>query len=411
MSSVAKRPGPALSPSTGAALKVLLCHNQYRQRTGEDIAFELAHSLLRAAGYDVALFTRSSQETDRYTFVEKLAFPPNVIYSFARRRELAEVLRRERPNVAVVQNVFPLLSPSIYYSFAEAGVPVVQFIFNYRLLCSNGQLFTGGRICERCVGGNHLHGAIRRCYRDSYVFSALYAAALALHRSRQTWSKCIRLFVVPDAFLGRKLVQGGLPADRIRTVPNPFQVDDYQPRYERGDYALYVGRLIRAKGVFTLLDAAMRSAAPRVIIVGDGEEADAVRRHPAVAGGRVEFVGPAYGDRFRDLLGNCGCLVVPSEWYDNLPMILCQAFATGKPVVASRINGIPEYLEDGKNGLLFTPGDAGALAACIGRLFSDDALHASLARAARRTAEERFSPAAWLKSIHSIFAEASHTVP
>ncbi|MBZ5568029.1 MAG: glycosyltransferase [Acidobacteriia bacterium] len=411
MSSVAAWPAPAVSAATGAALKVLLCHNQYRQRTGEDIAFDLARSLLQAAGYSVSLHTRSSRETDQFAFFEKLSFPWRVIYSSASRCQVRDLLHRERPDVAIVQNVFPLLSPSVYYAFAEARVPVVQFVFNYRLLCANGQLFTNGQICERCVGGNYLHGVVHRCYRDSYTFSALYGASLGLHRRLRTWERCIRLFVVPDAFLRDKLIEAGLPADRFRVVPNPFQVEDYQPHYQRGDYALFVGRLIRAKGIFTLLDSALRLAAPRIVIAGDGEEADAVCRHPAVVQGRVEFVGPAYGQRMAQLLDNCGCVVVPSEWYDNLPMIACQAFACGKPVVASRINGIPEYVRNEENGLLFTPGNANELAACVERLFADADLYARVAGGARRTAETVLAPAAWLKAMGSILTEVRDLTP
>lgn len=388
-------------------MRILLCHSTYQMRTGEDIAFDFTKALLERGGHELLLYTRDNQATRGYGFGDKLLFPGRTIYSPRNRKDISAFARREKPAVALVQNVFPLLSPSIYYGLAENSIPVIQIVFNYRLLCANGQLYTRGKICERCLGGNHLHGVLRCCYRDSYLLSAIYATTLTVHRVADTWHKCVRLFVVPDNFLRNKLIQGNLPADRIRTIPNPFDINGYQPAPLQGEYALFVGRLIRPKGIFTLLDAMLRCNCLRLVIAGDGDESEAVRRHPAVVSGRAELVGPVYGKRLEELLSGCAFVVVPSEWYDNLPMIVCQAFATAKPVIASRINGIPEYVRHQKNGLLFSPGDSEELASAMERLFSDSSLHRELSRQARQTAEEDFHPKRWLERMHAVFEEVT----
>ena len=386
---------------------ILYCHNRYQLYSGEDAAFDSAKSLLERDGHQVSVFSEASREISTYRAWEKISMASQFLYSPRSKRLLAALVTRERPSVALVQNVFPLLSPSVYYGLAQAGIPVIQMVFNYRFVCANGQFYTQGKVCERCLNGSTVNGIIRRCYRDSYLLSGLYSTALGVHRWLGTWRRCIRLFVVPDRFLRDKLVEGGLPAERMRVIANPFDVDHYSPSFECGGYALFVGRLSRAKGIFTLLDATDRSASVRLKIVGDGEGAEEIRRHPAVLGGKVELLGTVYGPQLEELLGQAAFVVVPSEWYDNLPMIVCQAFAAGKPVVASRINGIPEYVRHEENGLLFSPGDSKELATSMERLSLDRALHRRLAEQARQTAERCFRPQRWLSEMNAVLREAS----
>ncbi len=143
-----------------------------------------------------------------------------------------------------------------------------------------------------------------------------------------------------------------------------------------------------------------------MVIVGDGEEINSVRSHPAVSAGQAKFVGPVYGESLRELLLGSAFVVVPSEWYDNLPMIVCQAFAAGKPVIASRINGIPEFVKHEENGLLFSPGNAAELLLSMRRLFADLELHQKLARGARKTVETVLSPRCWQDKMTSVLQEA-----
>ena len=392
-------------------MRILLVHNRYRMRTGEDIAFDFTKTLLERDGHELILYTEDNRSIEEFGFTDKLLLPARSIYSTKSKKSICDFVEREKPDVAIVQNVFPLLSPSIYYGLAERNIPIVQIVFNYRLLCANGQFFTQGKICERCLGGSYVHGLVHRCYRDSFFLSAINSAGLAVHRMAETWSKCIGTFVVPDEFLGRKLVQGNLPESRMRTIPNPFDIDSCSPSKQPGEYALFIGLLSRQKGVLTLLDAAARCSGAKVVIVGDGPEKEVVLGHPAVLSGRASFLGPVYGRQMIDLLANCAFVVVPSEWYDNLPMIVCQAFASARPVIASRINGIPEYVKHEENGLLFSPSNAEELASAMERLWADPALRARLSCRARRTAEEVFHPDRWIGRMNAVLGEAVRGQP
>ena len=217
------------------------------------------------------------------------------------------------------------------------------------------------------------------------------------------------LFIIPDNFLGTRLIKGGIPAEKIRKNVNPFFVEDYQPCYEPGEYILYVGRLVRQKGVFTLVRAMSHlptDGAP-LYIVGDGESRAELETLVSDLNlqDRVKLLGPRWGEDLRRLMKNSRFLVIPSEWYDNLPLILCQAYAMAKPVVASAINGIPEYVDDGVDGLLFEPGNAEQLSHCIGRLSSDTPLVSAMAKKARRKAEEVFDYRAYWRTLEPVLEE------
>lgn len=324
-------------------------------------------------------------------------------------QEVKALVRTTRPAIALVQNVFPLISPSVYYALRSENVPIIQLVYNYRFVCPDAQLFSLGEICERCVGGNYWHAVARKCYRDSRLTSAWYAAILGLHRSAGTFSRNSDIFMIPDHFMGTRLVKGGIPARKMRKNVNPFFVEDYQPCYEAGDFVLYVGRLVRQKGILTLVRAMSHLPAnsPPLYVVGDGEVRSQVEK---LIGDlnlqeRIKLLGPLWGKDVQSMIRASRFVVIPSEWYDNLPLIVCQAFAMAKPVIASAINGIPEYVADGVDGLLFEPGNAAELARCMERLNTQPALLSYMAHNARRKAETILDYEAYWQTLEGVINE------
>lgn len=210
----------------------------------------------------------------------------------------------------------------------------------------------------------------------------------------RTWNRKIDVFMVPDNFLGDRLVEGGISITKIKKNVNPFFVEDYQPHYQQGRFILYVGRIVKQKGVFTLVKAMSRlsSESLPLYIVGDGEDRNLLQAYINRMNlqHKVRLLGPKWGDEVKELMRASRCLVVPSEWYDNLPLIICQSYATAKPVIASAINGIPEYVEHEVDGLLFYPTNDQDLAKCIERLNRDLDLVDKMAVNARRKAEQIF---------------------
>ena len=390
-------------------MRILLVHNYYEQAGGESGVFENLLRLLKRVGQDVEVYSRHNSEILNFNLKNKASMAMGAFFSLRSWSELKTLIRRRRPAVALVQNVFPLISPSVYYALRSEGVPIVQLVYNYRFVCPDAQLFSLGEICERCVLGNHWHAVARKCYRDSHSLSAWYAANLKLHRVMGTFSRNNDLFIIPDHFLGTRLIKGGIPAHKIRRNVNPFFVEDYQPCYEPGEFILYVGRLVRQKGVFTLVHAIAHSSSdgPPLYIVGDGEsrgELEKLVRNLKLAN-RVKLLGPRWGKDVQWLIARSRFVVIPSEWYDNLPLVLCQAYATAKPVIASAINGIPEYVENGVDGFLFEPGNVAELSQRIDQLSADTSMLCMMARNARRKAEEVFDYQAYWRTLNPLLEE------
>jgi glycosyltransferase involved in cell wall biosynthesis len=389
-------------------MKVLVCHNFYKTTSGEDIVIRADLALLRSAGSAVVEYTRNNAETEGYSGLEYLRSAAATVYSRRTVADIESLVRTERPDVAFVQNVFPLISPSVYYALRRMGVPVVQLVYNYRLVCPNATLYTNGRICERCVGGNYWHAVRNRCFRNSLSLSALYAGTLAAHRHVWDMKTAIAAYLTPDLFLRNKLIAAGYPADAIFTCNNPFAIDEYRPSYAHAGYFLFAGRVVREKGIFTAMRAMKLLPEHRLVVIGGGESEGAAREFATQQGLKnVDFLGPRYGPDLLTVLAGARAVLVPSEWFDNCPVILQQAFACGKPVIASDINGIPEVVSHRENGLLFAPGDATALAAAMATLAGDEPARLELARNARRKAETEFTPARRLRGLAHVITRVT----
>jgi glycosyltransferase involved in cell wall biosynthesis len=388
--------------------KILFCHNYYQHAGGESLVFESEVAGVQANGHPVALYTRSNLEIGRMNAARRASVFLSAYSSGRTIRELRDLVQREQPQVAVVQNVFPLMSPSTYRVLHSLGVPIIQAVYNYRFICPSAELYTNGAICERCIRGNYLPAVRYRCYRRSHVQSAWYASIIGLHRRAGTFAK-IDAFMVPDQFLGDKLVEAGIASkDKIWRNPNPFDITFENPAAAHQGRFLYVGRLTRQKGVLTLLEAMTHTPADlRLDIIGQGELADALQTLIRERGlsDRVALHAPQWGENMERFLRDCAAVIIPSQWYDNLPQILCQANMMGKPVIASRINGIPEYVAEDRNGFLFPPGDAGALAAAMKKVWEFSSQeYASLSARTCEYARGEFSYPAHYQKLLEIIA-------
>lgn len=385
---------------------MLLVHERYRQRAGEDAVFDAELELLRGMGHPVdALVVNNDAIPDDPGLGQKIRLGVETIWS---RRGAGLVSRRlaARPvDVVHVHNTFPLLSPSIYGAVRSSGAAVVQTIHNYRPICPAATLFRDGRPCEDCVGRavawpSVVHG----CYRDSRVQTLPIAAMLATQRVTRSWRN-VDAFIALTEFAASKLAEGGLPADRIHVKAN-FIAPDPGPRTGAGEGFLFVGRLAPEKGIGTIIDAApLLDPAIVVRVVGDGPEEDRLRAaataHPALRpAGRL--------DRSAVLaeLAACRALVFPSLWYEGLPMTLLEAFAVGVPVIAARIGAAAALVEDGVTGLTFEPGDHAALAARLAWAQAHPAEMAAYGQAARKRFEARYTADASHRRLLEIYATA-----
>jgi glycosyltransferase involved in cell wall biosynthesis len=342
-------------------------HNRYQQPGGEDQVFAAEGALLEAHGHRVLRYTLHN---DQINGLSRSTLARTTIWNDKVYKELRALFREERPDVAHFHNTFPLVSPAAYYAAKAEGVPVVQTLHNYRLLCPNALLMREGRVCEDCVGKTlPWPGIAHACYKGSALSSAGVAAMLTFHGVKRTWKEAVGVYVALTEFARRKFVQGGLPAEKVVVKPN-FVHPDPGMGDGRGDYILFVGRLSQEKGVGTLLAAweVLKEKAP-LKVVGDGPLAPKVEKAAERSGGAVEWLGRQPRERVLALMKEARALVFPSMWYEGFPMVIGEAYAVGLPVIASDLGSMSSLIRHEQTGLLFVPGDPKDLAAQVERVF------------------------------------------
>ncbi|MBD3160799.1 MAG: glycosyltransferase, partial [Candidatus Eisenbacteria bacterium] len=319
------------------------------------------------------------------------------------------VVRRSRPAVAHLHNIYHHLSPSVIRAIDREGVGIVQTLHDYKLICPAYLLMTEGEICERCRGGRY-HEALRhRCLLDSRAASFVAMVEAYLHRWRRTYQK-IRTFLCPSRFMLEKVRSFGIDSSRLVHLPYFLPVDRYDPGPGDGGYYVYAGRLSREKGIATLLEAHARLPRKRVPlrILGDGPLRERLEERTRELGLEdVVFEGYQPADRLRATVRTARFTVVPSEWYENYPFAILEAFALGRPVVGTRIGGIPELVRDGETGWTAPHRDPDALAECLARMMNDPAKADEMGKGARAWVADALSPEKHLERLDAIYREAA----
>jgi glycosyltransferase involved in cell wall biosynthesis len=391
-------------------MKILVVHNYYQQPGGERVAVREQTALLKKYGNHVISYTKDNLDINQFCLIDKLISLPNTIFSSSVYREVGALLRKERPDVAHVHNVFPLISPAVYQACKDNHVPIVQTIHNFRFLCPNSLFYTQGKICERCKFGNTLSAIRYRCHRDSYISSTLYALALTLHRFRGTFQHIDR-FIALTSFAAQKLVESSFTTpDKIVVLGNflsePFpvvgsQIPDDEP------YIVFLGRLSSEKGVHVLIDAMASVKTLKLKIMGDGSQMQALQQQTKALGleQKVEFLGRTMGEKKWPILRGAQASVIPSVWYENLPFVLLESMAVGLPVIASSLGGLPSLIEHGKTGLLFAAGKPDALAEQLNYLMRSPQHQQEMALCARTKIESEYTPAVHYEKLMSIYGE------
>ncbi|HHP7244129.1 MAG TPA: glycosyltransferase family 4 protein [Elainellaceae cyanobacterium] len=387
-------------------MQILTIHNEYQIRGGEDESCELEQRLLREMGHYVDTYIDSNQRIKTLGAI-KTAF--KTIWSAESHRKVQQKLQQAKYDIVHVQNFFPLISPSVYYAAKGEGVPVIQTLRNYRLLCPNALFFRDGEVCEDCLGKPIPYpGIMHACYRESRAASGVTAAMITTHRAIQTWTNMVDIYITLTHFAREKFIQGGLPAEKIIVKPN-FVYPDPGVGEGQGSYALFVGRLSVEKGLDTLISAWEKLKTPFPLkIVGDGPLAPDVQR-AAAKSPKIEWLGRRPMADVHALMGEAMFLVFPSKWYETFGRVAVEAFAKGTPVIAANIGAIAELVQDGHTGLLFDPGDAQSLASKVDWLLSHPSKLAEMRRTARFEFETKFTAIANYQKLMEIYDIATST--
>jgi glycosyltransferase involved in cell wall biosynthesis len=370
-------------------MKVLSVHNHYQQFGGEDKVFASETALLESHGHQVVRFTVSN---DQASDLGPLDLAKATIWNEDIYQELRALIRKEQPHIAHFYNTFLLVSPAAYHAVKEEGVPVVQALQNYRLLCPNkGLFFRENKVCEECIGKFvPWPGVVHGCYRGSRPQTAVVAAMLSFHRAIRTYQDKIDLFIPTIEFVKEKHIEGGFPPEKMMVKPNFLDPDPGLGSGE-GDFVLFVGRLTEEKGVLTLLKAweSLGQQVP-LKILGDGPLSEYAQQVASQNSG-VEYLGFKSAQEIYELMGQARALICPSEWYEPFGLVIIEAYAKGTPVIAANQGSMKTLIDHQRTGLHFDPGQADQLVEQVKWMLAHPSEWQQMRRAVRSEFEQKYT--------------------
>lgn len=383
-------------------MRVLAVHNSYQQRGGEDESFEAEVTLLESQGVEVRRYCRHNDEIGHRAGARTAI---ETIWSERSYREVLSILREFRPHVMHCYNIFPLISPSVYYAARGQGVAVVQRLSNYRHFCLDSGLLYQAQPCRLCQKKTIAWpGVLRRCYRNSRSASTVVATSFALHRLLRTWSTKVDQYIALSESTRREYQAAGYSAEQISVVAN-FVAPDPGVGPGRGGYAIFVGRLTESKGIGTLLEA-WRELPLDLKVVGQGPLLKDVQK-ASEQNPRIQVLGFVPRAETTTLMKEALCVVVPSLAAETFGRVVAEGFSVGTPAICSRVGALQELVKHGRTGLLFEPGDSLGLRRLVTDMRQLDELEKSQMRSsARAEFENHYTAESTLKSLMTVYDRA-----
>ena len=399
----------------------------YRRGGAEGYMLDVA-TLQESAGHEVAFFAMRHPEnlTARYErwFPEQVDFEPpppdlggrvrgagRLLWSTSAAKGMDAVLDDFRPDLVHLHNIYHQLSPSILQPVRRHAIPAVMTLHDYKLACPTYRFMDHGEICERCLPHRFWEPVIRRCNGGSAAASALNAVEMTLHTFGRAYAP-VQIFACPSRFLLGKMQQGRVFPERLRWIPNFVDLEAFTPKQTPGGDVVFAGRLSEEKGVDVLVDAVAERSDLRLDVAGDGParaslEALAIQRG---ASDRIRFHGRLPTDTLQELLRSASVAAVPSRWYENMPLAVLEAFASGLPVVGTSLGGVPELIEPGVGGRIVPPNDPAALGEALAGLVSDPSAAMEMGKRGREKAEREFTPGVHMERLDGLYDEARQRV-
>ncbi|MBN2104188.1 glycosyltransferase family 4 protein [bacterium] len=406
-------------------MKILMINKFFFIKGGAERYFFELKEILESKGHTVIPFSMkhpgNKQSAYANFFVENIDFNPvslkdkvitglrsvfRILYSRQSQKRLKRLIQDTHPDIAHLHMIDHQISPSILPVLNKAGIPVVQTVHTYKHVCPTYRLYhmQRGEICEKCINGAYYNALIEKCHRGSFFATLILVVEMYLHRWLRLYEKYVDLLIPPSHFMGSMLERGGFCASKIHHLFYTIQIDQFPYGLSTESYFVFYGRLSEEKGLMTLLKAMQRISIGRLKIIGEGSMRHSlevfVNHHLQ---DRVVFTGALEGRKLKETVARSQFVVVPSEWYENSPLVIYESFAMGKPVIGAKIGGIPELIEHEVTGLLFTAGDVQALGASIQSLLSDPGKIQKYGKAARNKAVALFDPEIHYQKIMDLY--------
>ncbi len=396
-------------------MKVLVANNYYYLRGGcERVMFNDIQALTNE-GVEVIPFSAADPENIETAYSEDFVPGADIRATSPLKRAeaavdavhcrrtadaFAKMLDKVRPDVVHCHNIYGRLSTSILGVAKKKRIPTVLTVHDYKVVCPSYLMLKNGKPCSACVDGGYYRCAVNRCHKGQLAASMVYSIEAYFARLTGSYG-AVSSFLCPSHFIAGLLRESGIDDSRVVYHANCVEPNEYKPRYE-GSYVLSVGRLSHEKGLPTLLRSMLGTNVP-MRVAGTGPMEQELKEVAERDGGSIVLEGHCDGARLADLYRNAAFVVVPSEWYENAPMSILESFAYGKPVIGTRIGGIPELINEGEQGHLVDPGAPEQLRASIQTLWNDRDGQARMGRSARQLIESKFAQTHRTKSLLDIY--------
>lgn len=341
-------------------MNILIIHNNYTSRGGEESVVDFQTKLFRDRGHEVVLYSR--QNTKPRTIFHKIGRFLNGFFSLKSYFEVRRLVKEHHIDVAIVHNLYHKITPSALLPLKKQGIPVFMVLHNYRVVCPIATLFRGGGICKECLTSkNHELRCVANNCAKNRAESVFMALRNAFVRKSGILTKNVTKFITLSDFQKEILVKQGFEASKIAVIPNSIEVDSTTPpTVVKSDYIAFVGRMTPEKGIDVLFDLALRMPERTFRVAGDNSLPPHIK-----APSNIEFCGYLSGEALAELYDKALFLIMTSKCYEGFPVVVLEAFKHKTAVIVPRLGALPTIVDDNRDGMVYDTFD---LAPLVGRI-------------------------------------------
>jgi len=391
-------------------MKILLANKFYYPRGGAEVYVINLETLLREHGHEVAVF--SMQHPQNLQSPYKKFFPKEVDFVHIKACDFFTYITRPlgskevkdkfsrlvdefHPDVIHFSNIHSQLSPVIAKIAHKKGIKIVWTLHDYKMLCPRYDCLRNEKACNLCYSGK-LPAIYYNCMKNNRCASIL-AYLEAIKWNRERLEKYTDAFICPSEFMKSQMLAGGFSEEKLMVLPNFVSIRKNESiNCKKEDYYCYIGRISEEKGIETLLQAAQQLPYP-LKIAGKGPLFENIQSR--YANDKIKLLGYLNREEVKSLIEKARFSVVPSECYENNPLSGIESLYLGTPVLGANTGGIPELIEESRNGLLFESKNRDDLKNKIVEMFRSTFDYTYIAQ----KAQKNYSPDDYYTSLMNIY--------
>lgn len=395
----------------GGSEKVMFDEAHLLEQNGHQVEYFSMHHPNNPESYEYSKYfvdyVELSNAGKEYSIFDKIKIAKNLIYNKQAEINFERFINDFKPDIIHCHNISSQISPSVLRVAKKYNIPAVMTMHDYQLVCPNYTfMYAGQEVCQdyKCMGAKYFNCLLNKCSKGSYSASLISTVQMYFNYYTKSYTGYLDKLISPSEFLKNIMVESGISNDKVKFIPNFVSINEFNPEYSNEGYFLYAGRLSFEKGVKTLLKAFKQLPDTGLKIVGTGpleEELFKFKEENEIT--NVSFEGYQSGENLKELFKNCIGLIIPSEWHENAPMTIIEAFASGKPVIGTKLGGIPEMVEQDKTGFLFEPKNDLELAEKVKELSLNPDKVVEMGKQARKKAESIYNSAYHYENLMEIY--------